>query len=156
MVSALYALFVYHFNQTVQGEDATKVIWKWILATLFFAIIVIGVGVISKSQRNQCIPKTVLVDSKGNIPDPAAYINFHSSCADNKLVYDEPAKEYIMTNHHQPSWIMSADGHTSDPVGWWNYYSTNPKNPYQLNDSVKKELFTTYYLPKEVLIKGSD
>lgn len=122
--------------------------WVLILACIIYTVSIVGTGATQRTDRQEaCIPGKVLTPEK----TPQEWIDFYSKCPSSNLLLDEPAKDYILTNHKLPDWLMQKDGHTSNPVGWWRYYSSHPKNPYKLDQSVQTELYNTYTLPRHTL-----
>jgi hypothetical protein len=152
IATVAYAIFAYRFfTYIAPNNDGARVQWSFIIATAIWLGLVVGVVVSAKSNRDQCIPKTQLVDGNGYIPDGQAYVDFQSTCPDNQIVYDQITREYIVANHHMPAWAMDNTGYTTDPVGWWNAHNGNPANTYKLSPQVQNYLYSSHHLPKDVL-----
>jgi hypothetical protein len=149
--------FTYYFstredNASVQpgiGRPAINLAWMFV-GWLLFALVVYSTATIARTDRvENCIPGQNLSPEQ----TPQEWIDFYENCPGSNLLFDQPAKDYILQNRKKPFWLMDKSGYTSDPVGWWNWYTHDPVNPYQLTQGVQDTLYKTGFLPERLLPK---
>jgi hypothetical protein len=155
VVTFIYLIFsLWFFTSKAPNTNGSSSQWLYILATFAFLGIVIGQVATAKSNRDQCISKTVLIDKSGAVNDPDAFIRFFKDCPSNPYHFDNVSESYIRANKRLPSWMLSNDLYTDDPVGFVRYYKSQPDNPYNLDDATVQKIYDTRQLPESLSSKG--
>lgn len=112
---AIWAL-VKLWNEMQADTKLKHLLYVFLVLVLWF-VVTLGVASSVKSNRDACIPSEELLHSNGYIPNPDAYLAFHTQCPENETLFDAETVAYIRANHRTPSWIVR-DGYTDDAVGW--------------------------------------
>lgn len=162
VLSIALLVFTYYFSyrdDTATLGNSRKDIPKGFMIGAWFFYVLVVLASATSARTNSvedCWPKKPLADAQGNIPDADAYIDFFKDRSCSRILLDEPAQDYIRTNHKLPYWIMTPDGYTSDVIGWINYYSNHPQNPYDLKSMTAEErqgFYDSRKLPSRILFK---